>query len=151
MSGMLKENNPNYRHGSKGTRLYNVWALIKQRCLNPKSFNYKYYGGRGITICNEWLEFIPFRDWSLENGYADNLEIDRKENNLGYSPENCHFVTGKENSNNRRPRKLNNKNNILEIISLWNTEKYTQKELSIKYSISQQMISDIINNKKWKR
>lgn len=146
-----QKSNPNYKHGGKGTRLYNVWALIKQRCLNSKSFNYKDYGGRGITICDEWLEFIPFRDWSLSNGYAANLEIDRKNNNLGYNPENCHFVTGKENSNNRRPQKVKNKEIVLKILNLWNTKNYKRKELANLYNVSISTISNIINKNKGRK
>ena len=97
-------NNSNYRHGDCAERIYDVWKGIKHRCLNFKAINYKDYGGRGITICNEWLEFIPFRDWALNNGYADNLVIDRKNNDKGYYPENCHFVTIAENNRNRTRR-----------------------------------------------
>jgi len=95
-------NNPNYRHGECDERIYDVWKGIKHRCLNLKAINYKDYGGRGITICNEWLEFIPFRDWALGNGYKENLVIDRKDNDKGYCPENCHFVTVAENNRNRK-------------------------------------------------
>lgn len=102
------KNNPNYKHGGKGTRLYNTWAQMKGRCLNFNIIQYKDYGGRGITVCDEWLKFNPFRDWSLSNGYADNLEIDRKENDGNYEPSNCRWVTRKENLKNKR-KKYNKK------------------------------------------
>src|SRR3990167_10224442 len=86
-----------YKHGLSGSRLYKKRALIKQRILNPKRDNYKYYGGRGITIYPEWLDFIPFRDWALNNGYKEGLEIDRINPDGNYEPNNCHFVTTKEN------------------------------------------------------
>lgn len=87
----------NYKHGFFGTKLYNVWASIKTRCLNPKSQAYKNYGGRGITICPEWAEsYIVFRDWALNNGYKDNLQIDRKNTNGNYEPTNCNFITIKK-------------------------------------------------------
>ena len=104
MKNKFETSKNNYKHGGCGTRLYRIWINIKNRCYDLNSKSYKDYGGRGIVVCNEWLEFIPFRDWSLSNGYSDNLEIDRIKNNLGYNPENCQWVTHKENCNNRRPK-----------------------------------------------
>ena len=142
-------NNPNYKHGGKGTRLYNIWNNMKQRILNPKNKDYKNYGGRGITICYEWLEFIPFRDWAMNNGYADNLEIDRINNNLGYSPENCQWITQKENMRKQSQVKLTQEI-ANEIRYLYNTNKYTQPKLAKKYNVTRQLINSIINNKSWK-
>ena len=143
-----KNKKRNLKHGGKGTRLYNIHHGIKLRILNKNNKDYKNYGGRGITICNEWLEFIPFRDWSLSNGYSENLVIDRKENDLGYSPENCQWITIKENSRKTRKVKL-----ILEIANeireLYKTGKYTQQELAEKYDVSQSLIWFTINNKRW--
>ena len=138
----------NKKHGSKNTRLYTIWVNMKQRCLNLNHNSYKNYGGRGITICNEWLEFIPFRDWALNNGYVDNLTIDRKDPNKGYHPNNCQWILGKENSRKQRTNKLTlEKAN--EIRELDNTGNYKQKDLAEKFNISHQHISSILNNKKW--
>ena len=77
-------------HGETGTRLYRIWQAMKNRCLNAKMPAYGYYGGRGITICDEWLHsFEAFRDWALANGYRADLSIDRIDVNGNYEPANC--------------------------------------------------------------
>jgi len=91
----------NTKHGNSKTKLYRVWTNMKSRCLNSKSPDFKNYGGRGITICSEWTEYIPFRDWALANGYSEGLEIDREDNDGNYEPSNCRFVTRIVNQNNR--------------------------------------------------
>ena len=82
--------------------LYWAWKSMKQRTQNPKCVAYKNYGARGITVCAEWQSFEPFCEWALSNGYQRGLDLDRRDNDDGYSPENCRWVTRKENVNNRR-------------------------------------------------
>lgn len=92
-------------HGMTKSRLYHIWANILHRAGIYKGSSEKtkrLYQERGITVCDEWLVFENFRDWALSNGYADGLQIDRIDNEKGYCPENCHWVTCKENCNNRR-------------------------------------------------
>lgn len=91
-----------YYHGESTTRLYKEWVAIKVRCKNENSQQYKNYGGRGIKICDDWESYIPFRDWALSNGYADNLSIDRIDVNGDYCPENCRWVDISVQSNNTR-------------------------------------------------
>ena len=142
------ENN-NYKHGYRKTKLYTVWVGIKNRCLNLKTENYKYYGDRGITICDEWLEFIPFRDWSLENGYKEGLTIDRKENDGNYEPSNCQWLSKKENIRKQKQTILTMEK-ANEIRTLYNSGYYTQKQLAEKYKIKSPTICKIIHNKLWK-
>ena len=97
--------NQHRKHGFTKTRLYRIYYRMKERCYRPTNDNYKYYGGLGITVCDEWLKsFITFKDWALSHGYADNLTIDRINNELGYMPSNCRWITIQEQQKNRRKR-----------------------------------------------
>jgi len=137
-------------HGESKTKLYSVWNMMNQRCFNYKNKRYKDYGDRGITVCDEWLDFTPFRDWSLNNGYAEGLQINRINNDGNYEPNNCNWVTNVENRRNREDVKLTMKI-VNEIRGLYKTGNYTQKELAKKYDVSRREINFIINNKHWKR
>lgn len=98
----------NYKHGltcrgQKIERLYNIWNGMKCRCFDTNDPGYRNYGGRGITVCDEWTnDYIAFREWALNNGYSDELTIDRIDNNKGYFPDNCQWATVQTQSNNTR-------------------------------------------------
>jgi len=89
-------------HGLSKTKLYNVWHSMKERCYLPSNTSYVRYGARGITFCDSWKEFTPFYEWATANGYSEGLVIDRIDNNGNYEPNNCRWVTIKENNNNSR-------------------------------------------------
>lgn len=92
----------------KKSPIYRVWEGLRTRCNNPKCDSYPYYGGRGISVCDEWQDgFAVFRDWAIKNGYQEGLQIDRIDNNGNYEPGNCRFVTRSVNMNNRRVSKKN--------------------------------------------
>lgn len=94
------------KHNMTNTKLFNVWRTMKERCNNKSYRQYKDYGGRGISLCDEWEEFKPFMKWSLENGYKEGLSIDRIDNDGNYCPENCRWTTVRVQSRNRRANRI---------------------------------------------
>jgi hypothetical protein len=91
------------KHGKyKAIRLYAVWNSLRGRCECSTDKSYKYYGGRGISVCAEWQDFDIFRAWSLNNGYRKGLTIDRRNNNGNYEPSNCQWVTWAVQNANKR-------------------------------------------------
>lgn len=96
------------KHKLCNSRQYSIYNNMKSRCLYEGNKDYKDYGNRGITICDEWLaDFMSFYNWSLENGYQETLTLDRIDNSSNYCPENCRWTTMKEQCSNRRPKGVN--------------------------------------------
>ena len=112
------------KHNLTNHRLYNIYAHIKQRCNKPDCKEYKNYGGRGIKLCYEWnIDFLNFYNWSINNGYADNLTIDRIDVNGNYEPSNCRWVSYKVQNNNKRNNFLVTIYNRTQTLSEWCDEK----------------------------
>ena len=106
-------------HGMSKTPLHGIWCHIRQRCGNENDQCYDRYGGRGIDICDEWSEFKNFYDWAINNGYESGLSIDRKNNDKGYSPENCRWTDRVTQCNNRRTSHCITYNGITHTMAEW--------------------------------
>ena len=119
-----------HSHKMSGTRIYKIWQGMKKRCYNEHDARYSSYGGRGITVCDEWKNsFQCFYDWSMNNGYNETLTIDRIDNNKGYSPDNCRWANQQEQSRNRSTNikiKIGNSTRTLtEWCEIFNVDKGT--------------------------
>ena len=121
----------------KNKRIGNIFRGMKARCYDLNDKNFKWYGAKGIVICDEWLKNpISFEEWSLENGYADNLTIDRIKEEKNYCPENCRWITLEDNS-----RRAGNVNWITV-----NGETLTGRQWAEKFNLSNHTINDYIRN-----
>lgn len=135
-------------HGMTGTRLHRVWCSMLQRCSDPNANRYKNYGERGIIVCEEWKnDFVVFKDFALANGYKDNLQIDRINNDGNYEPSNCRFVTNQQNSLNRGGIKLNPMR--VRIIKKLIANGFTQHKVAELYGIARGTVGGVVNNRIW--
>lgn len=108
------------KHGASGTRLYGIWTNMKGRCNNPNAEGYKDYGGRGIQVCEEWAhDFSVFQEWAMSHGYQETLSIDRVDVDGNYCPENCRWVSMKEQQNNKRTNVFCEINGKTKTLSQW--------------------------------
>lgn len=131
-SSFNSKNNHLLKHGESSSRLSNIRSKIRQRCTNPNCEDFYNYGGRGITVCEEWRnDFTKFRDWALANGYSDELEIDRIDVNGNYEPSNCRWVNESIQRTNQRINRV--KKSALPIgVSIKNNGRY-QSSIGVKY------------------
>ena len=136
--GCLKKDSYKYKHRLSKTRIYRIYRNMKRRCYCIKEKDYKHYGGRGIKVYAEWLDkengFMNFYNWSMQNGYRDDLSIDRINVNGNYEPSNCRWATAKQQANNKR------NNHFI----LYNGEIYTIAEWSNILNIRERTIRDRI-------
>lgn len=127
-------------HGLSETRIYKIYKGMKARTTNENATEYKNYGGRGIKVCDEWInDFKAFYDWSINNGYKDGLTIDRIDVNGNYEPSNCRWATIKEQANNRT------NNHFI----TYNGETHTMKQWSEKLNIDYKRLWSRINRYHW--
>lgn len=96
----------NITHGGSKTRLYRIWKQMRIRCFCVTNPTYRFYGARGITICDEWSDFAVFREWALSHGYTDDMSIDRIDGDDNYCPENCRWISKNENCKFKRSTKF---------------------------------------------
>jgi hypothetical protein len=137
------------KHGYSSHPLYPKYNGMRQRCCNPNSDAYKDYGGRGITICDEWLNNPEsFFIWAEKNGGRKELQIDRIDNNGGYSPDNCRFVTCEINQQNKRNKKLSELD-VKNIVASLN-DGVPVIHLAQKYKVHELMIYAIKQKRTWK-
>jgi len=130
MRGTPGKSNYFYKHGLGKKGPWNCWVGIKKRCLNSKDKLYSYYGGRGIQVCKEWLEYPAFYEWALRNGWAPGLTIERMDVNGNYCPENCIFIPKEAQTRNRRS-------------TIWvevEGEKLTLKEAARHYGLAYKLV-----------
>ena len=96
--GKYGKDNSNFKHGFSTSRIYNIWRSMIDRCDKPYNQNYKNYGARGITVQKEWYDFLTFKKWADDNGYTENMTIDRIDNDKNYEESNCQWITKSENT-----------------------------------------------------
>lgn len=119
-------------HGKRNTRLYRIWLNMKTRCYNKNRNQYNDWGGRGIVVCDEWLnDFMNFYNWAINNGYSDNLSIDRVDVNGNYEPSNCRWAARKQQANNTRQNVYLTYNGKTQTMMQW------ADELGVSYSTMQ--------------
>lgn len=118
--GCIRKEKPNgEKHGMSNSRLYSVWSNMKTRCCNKNNRAYPRYGGRGIKVCDEWNNPESFIEWALDNGYSDKLTLDRIDNDGNYCPNNCRWVSMKDQENNTSRNVLIEFNGELKTFSQW--------------------------------
>lgn len=153
------------KHSLSKTRLYSIYSGMKQRCYNPNNQHYSIYGGKGIKICDEWLNkngLQNFIEWSLNNGYEEHLTIDRINSSADYSPQNCRWITSSLNSARVHSscfdipsiapategfRFKSNEQIVIEIKKLMLENKISQREIAEKLNLKPQGLTKLLSKK----
>lgn len=130
---IIKPVSENDIYGDK--RLRKIWESMHERCEYEKHVQYHNYGGRGISVCDEWDEYIPFAKWAFSNGYSDGFSIDRIDTNGNYEPDNCRWSTMKEQANNKRTNR----------IIIYQEQEYTLTELAEKVGMNVTTLRERLN------
>lgn len=133
--------NPNGHlvHGLCNTKLYAIWQTMKQRCANPNCRGYKWYGAKGIKVCDEWLDVTSFCEWAWSHGYEEGLTIDRKDHAGNYEPSNCRWISMSKQQSNK------SSNHTLTM----NGETHTLTEWAKKLNIKRSTLSNRLNVLGW--
>lgn len=135
-------------HGQSGTRLYSIWSKMRSRCNRKKDPAFRFYGAKGIKVCEEWEnDFFSFKEWAELNGYTDKLTIDRIDSKKGYSPDNCRWLTPSENSARVKFSRDSEafKNAIEKGLNNWFTEYSNQAGVSKRVELINKIISELPN------
>ncbi len=145
--GCFKFASRNKTHGMRHTRLYNTWCNMKRRCNNPSAHEYKYYGAKGIRLCEEWNnDFISFMNWSYANGYNDTLTIERIDYNSDYRPDNCKWIPSNEQAKNKSTNLFITYKGKTQILADWCRElnldyDFIEKRMSVNHFSFEQAIN----------
>jgi len=135
------------KHGFSRERLYTTWTNMKGRCYTPSDKSYVNYGGRGIMVCAEWLEFSLFRTWALSNGYTDTLTIERKKTEDDYTPDNCIWIPMAKQAQNKRNSNFLTEDEASELCEVYALTDITQKELGKRAGYGEGTMHCIIRGK----
>lgn len=136
-----------YARSSDRSKLGYVWRNMKYRCYNPRNTRYQYYGGKGLVVCDEWLDFEVFYEWALDNGYDPSLTIDRLDSDVGYQPDNCVWHTGSANS--RRAREKITCEIADQFRDLYG--RFTYKQIGDMYGLSDNCVFKAVNRKTYRK
>lgn len=147
-----------YRRGAKASkykkthkRLVQIFLAMKNRCSNEKASDYKYYGAKGIKVCDEWVnDTDSFCEWSFANGYTEDLTIDRIDNTKGYNPENCRWSTRKTQGRNKGGVKLTMNDAMKIREDFKNNPNFNWISEAFKYNVSPSTIDSVLRNYCWK-
>ena len=140
--------NNHITHGETKSRLYRIWKLMRRRCNNINDVSYPLYGGRGISVCEEWSQYEPFKLWALSDGYSEELSIDRIEPNGNYEPANCRWATAKEQVINRREECFKLKHSDVRYIRRAfkpRDKDFNGRALAKKFNVSPSVISNVVH------